>query len=88
MDMSLPPSPPLLSIGLVVVIAVVWAGPMGLLVLRSHLANATGGLRTVKYLLTALTALTAPLAAGMVLLIVAGVAEGLDIVWSLLQNTW
>ena len=88
MDMTLPPETPWFSIGMLLFIAVVWVGPIGLFVLRKRLANATGARLAAKVALGALTALTAPAAAIMVLIVVAGFSEAVAEVWSLLRNAW
>jgi len=61
---------------------------IGLFVLRRHLANASGARLAVKVALGALTALTAPAAAIMVLMVVAGFGEAVTELWSLLRNVW
>jgi hypothetical protein len=88
MDMTLISPPPLLSAGVYLFVAIVWIGPIGLFVLRRHLANATGLRLAAKTVLAGLTVLTAPAAALMVLIITAGAAEAVGLVWSLLRNTW
>lgn len=88
MDMSPVSPPPLLSFGVVAVIFVTWAGPIGLFVLRKHLTKAKGARLVVKAILTVLTAITAPAAAIMVLIVVASAVEAFTLVWSLLKYAW
>lgn len=86
--MTLTSETPWFSIGMLLFIAVVWVGPIGLFVLRRHLANASGARLAAKVALGALTALTAPAAAIMVLIVLVGFGEAVDEVWSLLRNVW
>jgi hypothetical protein len=69
-------------------VAFVWAGPIGLFVLRKHLANASGARSLVKAGLTVWSVATAPLAGIMAVMVVAGAADGVYVVWTLLRNTW
>lgn len=89
MDMSLPlPPPSFLSIGMAISVYLVWTGPVGLFVLRKHLRNARGLRWIVKAILTTMTALTAPAAASMLLVVVAGTGDAAGVLWSLLRNSW
>lgn len=88
MEITLSHPPPLVSVAIVLFIFGVWAGPIGLFVLRKHLAHATGALLVLKAILIALTALTAPAAALMLLMIVRGTGEAMNVVWSLLRGSW
>jgi len=88
MDMSLTSdaSPDLLVVG--VFAAIVWAGPIGLFVLRRHFARARGARRVAKVLLAGLTVVTGPVAAGTALMVVAGLVETVDLFGELLRNAW
>jgi hypothetical protein len=88
MDMSLTSdaSPALLAVGIFA--AIVWVGPIGLFVLRRHLARARGARLAAKVLLTGLTVVTAPLAAGTALLVVSGFVETVDLFAELPRNAW
>jgi hypothetical protein len=88
MDMSPPPSPPLLSVGLVLFVTVAWSGPIGLVVLRRQLADASGARLAVKTLLVSLTVLTAPATALMLLIIIVGFGEAAAFVGEVLKNAW
>ena len=88
MDMSLAAPPPLVSVAICLFVALVWVGPIGLFVLRKHLANASGPRLLVKTILFGLTALTAPAAALMVLVVLFGFGEAGDLIWSLLKSAW
>jgi len=79
-------SPDLLVVGIFV--AIVWVAPIGLFVLRRHLAGARGARLAAKILLAGLTVVTAPLAAGMALMVVSGVVETVDLFGELLRNAW
>jgi hypothetical protein len=88
MDMSLTSdaSPAQLVAGIFV--AIVWVGPIGLFVLRRHLARARGARLAAKVLLAGLTVVTAPVAAGTALMVVSGFVETVDLFGELLRNAW
>jgi|GEM_PF-6153981 len=88
MEMSLTSdaSPALLVVGIFV--AIVWVGPIGLFVLRRHLARARGARLAAKVLLAGLTVVTAPVAAGTALMVVSGFVETVDLFAELLRNAW
>ena len=88
MDMSVTSdaSPTLLAVAIFA--AIVWVAPIGLFVLRRHLARARGARLAAKVLLAGLTVVTAPLAAGTALMIVSGFFETVDLFGELLRNAW
>jgi len=88
MDMTVDSPPPLLSVAIAVFIYAVWVGPIGIFVLRKQLRDATGARLLVKTILAVLTALTAPAAAMMVLMVIADAGEATTLLWSLLKNSW
>jgi hypothetical protein len=69
-------------------VTLVWAGPIGLFVLRRQLHDARGGRLAIKSVLVGLSALTAPLAAVLILMTISGVYEDADLLWSLLKAAW
>jgi hypothetical protein len=72
----------------VAVLALVWVGPIGLFVLRKQLIDARGGRLAVKRVMVGLSALTAPFAAVLILIVISGVYEDVDLLWSLLKAAW
>jgi hypothetical protein len=87
MEMSIADtSPTLLGVG--VFVAIVWIGPIGLFVLRRHLARARGARLAAKALLWGLAVVTAPIAAGTALMVVSGFVETVDLFGELLRNVW
>jgi hypothetical protein len=88
MDMSVAAVSPAISLADWLVVALVFAGPIGLFILRRRLADAHGGRRVLKAILVGLTAVTAPLAALLVIVVVAGAFEAGDQLWSLARAAW
>ena|ERR1700686_5697672 len=69
-------------------VALACVGPIGLLVLRRQLGDARGGMLVLKRALIGFSALTAPLAAGLILVVMAGIYEDADQLLSLLMAAW
>ncbi len=88
MDMSLTDVPPVVSAVEWLFVALVWVGPIGLFVLRRRLVDARGGRRAVKRVLVGLSALAAPFAAVSILVVISGIYEDVDLLWSLLKAAW
>lgn len=88
MDMSLQSPSPLLSLLTWLVIAIVWSGPIGLIVLRRHLAHARGPALIAKGALVTLTTVTGPAALLMIGIVVAAAFEAATLLWTLLRSTW
>jgi hypothetical protein len=88
MDMSVNDVSPVVSVAEWLFVALVWVGPIGLFVLRRLLVDAGGGRFALKCVLVGLSALTAPLAALLILVVISGVHEDVDLLWSLLKAAW
>jgi hypothetical protein len=88
MDMSFADVSPVVSFAEGLCAALVFAGPIGLFVLRRRLADGRGGRLAAKAVLVGLTVVTAPLAALLILVVVAGAYETGDQLWSLARAAW
>lgn len=88
MDMSLTDVPPVISFVEWLLVALVFSGPIALFVFRRRLADARGRALVVKAVLVGLTAVTAPLAALCVFVVVSGAFEIGDQLWSLARAAW
>lgn len=71
-----------------VILSLGFVAPIGLLVLRRHLAKASDGRRVLKAVLIALTVVTSPLALASIVLVIRGGAEASVTLWSLLARAW
>jgi hypothetical protein len=88
MDMSLTNVPPAVSVADWLFVTLVFAGPIGLFVLRRQLGDARGGRLVIKRVLVGLSALTAPLAALLVFVTLSGLFEDANQLLSLLKAAW
>jgi hypothetical protein len=88
MDLNLTDISPIASIAEWLFVALVWSGPIGLAVFRRRFARAPGEMRGVKAALVGLTALTAPFAALMILMVLVGTYEAGVLVLSLVKAAW
>lgn len=88
MDISLTDVSPVFSAAGWLFVALVWAGPIGLLVLRRQLGDARGGRLAIKSVLVGLSTLTAPLAALLVFITLSGLYEDADQLLSVLKAAW
>ena len=65
-----------------------WIFPIGALVLRRHFVNATGSLLVAKIVMNTLAWLSVPGAFFSALMIVAGLIESVQAIWSLTPELW
>jgi hypothetical protein len=88
MDMSLTDVPPAVSVAEWLFVALVWVGPIGLFVFRRQFVDPRGGRLAFKRVMVGLSALSAPFAAVLILVVISGVYEDMDLLWSLLKAAW
>lgn len=88
MNMNVADLSPAISITEWLFVVLACAAPIGLVVLRRRLGDARGGMLIIKRALIGLSVLTAPLAAVLILVVVAGIYEDADQLLSLLQAAW
>ena len=88
MEMSLAHVSPVVSFAEWLFVALAWVGPIGLFVLKKQLGDARGGRLALKGVLAGLSTLMAPLAAVSILIVISGIYEDADLLWSLLKAAW